>query len=233
MTYRRIERGLWAFCLLITIIVVGVCLAIGLTQPASGATLAPYSHCGTERWHIKTLDDADVPYVHMNPQSTTIADLRASDAPADFSVKNDTHRYDPREMQVYRVRALLVGWKQETDRDLHIVIADPAHPAQTMVAEVPDPSCSTAQQSGHAPTFASVRNAFFTCFGLPSARFANFPGKMVVDLDGLGFFDVDHGQRGRAKLGDSKADIELHPVLRVHTLSGACPKHDPPVQGAM
>jgi len=192
--------------------------------PVAGAALNPYSHCGTERWHIKTLDDADAPFVHLNPIYLSVQALRAVPAPDDFSKDNDTQRYDPVELQVYRVRAVLAEWKQEADRDYHIVIADPDDASATMVAEVPDPLCSSAQDSGHAADFARVRSAFIACFGQPSPRIRKFPGRMLVDLDGIGFFDIDHGQTGRAKLADSDADIELHPLLRVRTVSGKCSK---------
>lgn len=211
--------------IILTALVVGICLAVALTAPTIGAEPANEPACGLERWHIKTLADADAPYVHMNPVTSSVPELRALSAPSDFSVKNDTRRYDPVERQAYRVHALLVGWKQETDSDFHIVIADPNAPAHTMVVEVPDPSCQTSQASGYAPRYARVRNAFVTCFGLVPRRFTKFAGHMIAELDGIGFFDVDHGQTGRAKLGSAKVDIELHPLLRVKTLSGTCPKH--------
>jgi hypothetical protein len=41
---------------------------------------------------------------------------------------------------------------------------------------------------------------------------------MIVDITGIGFFDKIHGQTSVARNG-----IELHPILRIKTISGSCP----------
>jgi hypothetical protein len=45
------------------------------------------------------------------------------------------------EFRTYRLTALLIEAKRETDRDLHLVVADPNHPARTMIVELPDVAC--------------------------------------------------------------------------------------------
>lgn len=209
-----------------------VILSLALLVPPSPAVARsnPLSHCGTERWRIKTLDDADAADVTSSAQSSIVA-LIGLPVPAGYNGNNDSHRYPPAEDTVYTVRALLVGFKEEADRDLHVVIADPAggpvspaalksHSKTTMIAEVPDPQCSTVKAGGHATQIAHVRSSFEKCFGLPSAsgKFKYFGGAMVVDVSGVGFFDKLHRQTGVAPNG-----IELHPVLHIKTVSGACP----------
>lgn len=215
---RRVHK---VFGALLAALFAGVVILPG--GPAYATLDAVPDSCGTERWHVKTLDDPDAPYVHLDREPVTVAQMRTFRAPAGFSAREDARRYAG-ERQEYVVQALLVGFKREADRDYHIVIADPAHPAATMVAEVPDPTCAAARAGGHAGDFAAVRKAFDECFGPPTAAFRRFPAHMVAEVEGVGFFDVDHGQTGRARLGDAKVDIELHPVLSVLTMSGDCPK---------
>ncbi len=187
-------------------------------QPA--VALNPLSHCGTERWHIKTLDDAGAAQVSSAPIAATVTQLRAFSVPAAFNKNNDTSRYAPVEKTEYTVSALLVGFKEEADRDLHVVLADPAHPAHTLIGEVPDPKCSTVIASGRAAQISAVRTAFTKCFGAAPAGggLKKFSGKFVAKLTGIGFFDVLHGQTGVAPNG-----IELHPILRIKAETGSCP----------
>jgi len=198
-------------------------LALTLITPASAAPkskLNPLSHCGTERWHIKTLDDADATLIKATAQVATVDQLRGLPVPGGFDKNNDTHRYVPVEETEYTVQALLVGFKEESDRDLHVVLADPANTADRMIGEVPDPQCSTVVASGHAAQVAKVRTSFIKCFGPPpvGSSLKKFTGSMIAQVTGVGFFDVLHGQTGVAPNG-----IELHPIVRIKTISGTCP----------
>ena len=71
----------------------------------------------------------------------------------------------------------------------------------TMVAEIPDSAC--ALTSSHKAEFAAARLAL-----RGAARGA------IIELDGVGFFDFLHGQRGVAPNG-----FELHPVLAVRLIA--------------
>lgn len=175
--------------------------------------------CGQARWNVKTLSDAVS--VNLTPKQTTIADLRRIAPPAHYDEQRLPRQASER--QVYRVRAKLIGWKIENDHDFHIVIADPGNPQLTMIVEPPDPSCESSQRSGHAQQYAAVREAFLKCFGEPTPRFRNFPN-MLVDVDGVAFWDAIHGQRGaQPSVSGGKQNLELHPLLRVVTVSGTCP----------
>jgi len=193
----------------------------GAMRPASA--LNPLSHCGTERWHIKTLDDAGVNSINATPISTTIAQMRALPVPSGFSKSNDVSRYAPVEKSEYTFQARLIGFKEEGDRDFHVVLADPSSSAKTMIGEVPDPKCSTVIAGGHASQISKVRNAFIKCFGKPPASggYKKFSGTMIAQLTGVGFFDYVHPT---PQTGVSLSNaIELHPILRVKTISGSCP----------
>src|SRR5579863_1218332 len=78
--------------------------------------------CGTERWAVKTLSDADASSVNFSPRPTTVAWLTAQPAPS--LLPADT-RIAPLELQAFTVRAQLVAIKEESDRDFHIHLADP------------------------------------------------------------------------------------------------------------
>lgn len=210
-----------------------IALAILLLAPVAGwaapkshhhaskhkSALNPLSHCGTERWHIKTLDDADAIKIKATPQIASVDQMRVLSVPNGFDKNNDSSRYVPVEETEYTVSAILVGFKEESDRDLHIVLADTSNPGDTMIGEVPDPQCSTVKASGHATQIAKVRTAFINCFGTPPVgSLMKFTGKMIAQLTGVGFFDVLHGQTGVAPNG-----LEIHPIVKVKTTSGSCP----------
>jgi hypothetical protein len=187
------------------------------TPPGSGPQgTSCGTSCGVQRWHIKTLDDADESLISWTPIATTVSALRGLAVPSNYDQYNDTSRYAPVEEQVYTVQAILVGWKIENDHDFHLVLADPNDPSATMIAEPPDPACSDACDSGFSQVFSSVRAKLTNCFGQPPTTFTNFSQTIVANFTGVGFFDVVHGQTGVAPNG-----IELHPLLDVQFVSGA------------
>jgi hypothetical protein len=200
-------------------------LALGLpfaVKPVPAlATLNPVSHCGTERWHIKTLDDSGVNHVTQTPAATTVGAMRALAVPAGYSQNNDTSRYAPVEFTKYTVTARILGFKEEADHDIHVEIADQS--GKTMIAEIPDPACSTVKESGHQSQIAAVRSAFIACFGQPPASnaFKKLDGSTTLRLTGVGFFDFIHST---PQIGVAPNAIELHPLLDMTPVSGACSK---------
>ncbi len=180
---------------------------------ASGSTCG--TSCGVERWHIKTLDDAYVNTIDWTPTIDTVTDLTNQPVPAGYNGYNDTTRYAPVETTSYTVRAILQGWKIEADHDFHLVLADPNNPSVTMIAEIPDPACSGACDGGFASDFGAARAKLTNCFGQAPTSFTSLPTGLVVNLTGVGFFDVIHGQIGVAPNG-----IEIHPVINIDWVSG-------------
>jgi hypothetical protein len=114
------------------------------------------TYCGTERWSVKTLSDADRDRVDFSPKEATVGWLvsqeRPDQAPAD-------ERIGPIERQTYKVRARLISYKLEQDRDFHIVIADVEDSGKTMIAEIPSPDCAGACASGRTEEFRKARAA--------------------------------------------------------------------------
>jgi hypothetical protein len=195
---------------LISLIIVLLVLGIYLyrLRPRTGLPIGGFGcgiHCGTERWSVKTLADADAASVNFYPRPSTVAWLTSQPAPS--SLPEDS-RIAPLEFQAFTVRALLVGYKEEDDRDFHLLLADPSDPSATMIAEIPSAECSAACSSRYAGEFESARRELEARFGRPENRFQSPRGSVIVDITGVAFFDFFHRQRGVAPNA-----IELHPVL--------------------
>ncbi len=185
-----------------------VFLGLCLVGARAAATQTCGTHCGTERWPVKTLTDADVSQVNFTAVTTTVAHLRGFTAPA---TRPDNGRVPPTELTTFRVHGVLIGWKLETsDRDMHLVIADPAHPTRTMIAEVPSTTCDHVCSSGHTAQFRAVRAALIAHFGTPTSSYHKFATPQPITVTGIGFFDFPHNQTGAAP-----NQIELHPVVKV------------------
>lgn len=165
--------------------------------------------CGVERWRVKILSDSRAHLVDFAPRGTSVAHLRGLTPPEHLGP-----RIRGVETSTYRVRATLVEMKREEDSDIHLVIADPRDRGMTMIVEFPASFCTL----GAAPTarakMSAARRAIERACGAASASsFTRLRG--TATIDGVGFFDFKHGQRGAAPNA-----IELHPVLRFQT--GSC-----------
>jgi len=176
-----------------------------LPAQSEGATCGP--HCGTERWSVKTLSDSDAEKVNVNNRIVgTVHDLVSLPPPS--QLPND-NRIAPVETTTYGVQARLVGFKKETDRDFHIVIAD-VQTNETMIVEIPDPQCAGVCASQAKGLILQARNTFMKQCGVPTSQFKRLTSPLLIRVTGVGFFDFKHGQTGVAKNA-----IELHPVFRV------------------
>src|SRR4051794_36185712 len=173
-----------------------------------GARSAP--KCGEERWPVKTLSDPRVGEVNFTPHDTSIGRLRNKPDP---HTKPSTPRLDGVETTTYQVKARLIEFKREDDRDIHLVIGVPSSPSKTMIVEFPDTSCNGASSSPKKAQMASARSDLTKACGSvpgPSSDFADLKGTATVT--GVGFFDVMHGT---PQTGVAPNNIELHPILKV------------------
>lgn len=191
-------------------------IALLLALVAAGCAEGPSSagvQCGTERWPVKTLSDSDAARVNFTPVASSVAALRSLAAPA---TRPQSSRVAPAELTEFSLTAQVVEFKQEGDRDVHLVIAEPGDPAQTMIVEFPDADrCAGAVDSAEATQMRSARAALTAAVGeAPAAAFRQISG--TAEISGVGFFDSLHGQTGVAPNG-----IELHPVLEFRLAVGA------------
>ena len=177
--------------------------ALATGRATSSPTAAVAASCGVERWPVKTLTDSRARLANLRPRPTTVRSLRRLRPPASVSNAPRLHGV---EMTTYRVRAALVGTKHEDDEDFHLVVADPRNLEETMIVEFPNATCTSGSSRTARLKMQRARSALIRACGGPSDTFTPVTGRATID--GVGFFDVLHGQTGVALNG-----IELHPVL--------------------
>jgi len=177
-------------------------VVLTLTLSALAGSSAAQTSCGRARWDVKTLTDAASGSVDFTVHGATVEELTALPVPG--PIKIHTPRY-PAETRTYRVSGRLVGFKLETDSDIHVVIAGTS--GATMIVEIPDPSCMGTVK--HAE-ISQARADFIRAFGQPVGQFSRPAGASSLRVVGVLFFDIIHGQVGVATNG-----VELHPVLAV------------------
>jgi len=165
--------------------------------------------CGEERWPVKTLTDQDASEVNFTPVEEAVGELASLPTPKG---NDEAHRLNSAEETTFAVRGRLVGFKQESDGDFHIVIADRQNPSITMVVEIPDPKCNAVCASPKLQQIQTARQKFAASFPkLPAAsEFEIVQGDVEVNVTGVGFFDFAHDQVGLAR-----NCFELHPVLDI------------------
>lgn len=158
--------------------------------------------CGNERWSVKTGTDSDAKSVSLSPKTSTISKMihlaKPSDLPASSRIKST-------ELQTFKIKATLTGYKHEKDSDYHLVLEDSS--GNTMIGEIPDPSCV---QSGKGPFYNGIKKARAQFDAVFSATGSLKKTSTAVTVTGVGFFDFLHGQTGVAPNG-----IELHPILDI------------------
>lgn len=128
--------------------------------PAAATTLPPpssdvddrealdaRSHCGTERWSIKTGTDPDTSLINLSASPTlTTVGVHSLTPPNPIP---PTHRVRPVETTAYTLSGVLVAFKLEADSDYHLVIADGDH---TMSVRNDHAACPRAPGPMGAPT---------------------------------------------------------------------------------
>lgn len=181
-----------------TVVKLGVLIAVITTVIYSAFA------CGVERWDVKTLADNGSASIDFTPLASSVE--RLSMYPAPKNLRTLTHRVRPTETHVWEVMVLILGYKLESDGDYHIVVASPANPKLTMIAEVPDPQC---MPEAYRPRITTARQWVDSTLGKPGGyRILSTP--MLVIMTGVGFFDFLHHQTGVAHNG-----VELHPILSI------------------
>ena len=156
--------------------------------------LASQVKCGADRWSVKTLADPDADRVAKIASNTSISKLAEISIPEIPYPLNG--RMEPHELRTYRLTATVSQILYETDKDWHIVLRD-SITGQTMIAEIPSPEC--AANSAHAALYSAARDSL-----------RRVPRGGMITIEGIGFFDFIHNQRGH-----SRNCFELHPVTLI------------------
>ncbi len=155
---------------------------------------------GVERWAVKVLTDAAAAQVNYTPRLTTMDSL--------IHIATTPSTTAPRmpgiEFQNYTITCRITIKKNEDDNDYHLVLASGS---ETMIGEVPDPVCAVAATSAHVNDFIAARNWVNAHIGTGAVANVNIP---AVDITGVAFVDVPHGQTGAAP-----NQMEFHPILNI------------------
>ena len=171
--------------------------------------------CGVERWAIKVFTDPDTTLINFNNiVNSTIAFQKTIAPPPDII------NWPPRqstETTVYRIEGYLIFHKLENDQDIHLGFMSLNH-LDTMVAEICDPSCPGIINTSRYHQLKTLRDWFVSTYN-PLPSFTNF--LVHVNLVGVGFFDLLHGQRGIPPNGR-----EIHSVLSISVITGVGPNNE-------
>lgn len=148
------------------------------------------SACGVERWPVKTLQDRPP---LTGPVKTTIDHLVS--LPVDQGGQNTR---SAAESVIYTITGQLTFEKQEADGDIHAVLT--AGSGAHMIVEFPATDCTVGAVSRYRVWMAQARSWL-----IQHAHVGD-----VLHVEGVLFFDFNHGQHGVAPNA-----VELHPVLVV------------------
>lgn len=157
-----------------------------------------YGRCGVERWAVKTLRDPAADAVDLVPKRVTVAEMNTLPEP---TLPDDNTTRLPSERQAFRVTALLVGYKLESDQDIHLVLAEGG---KTMIAEMPSVHCDLGARGRYVMLVS--RERLEAEYGPATVDWTYVRRRVTVT--GVRFFDFKHGQTGVADNG-----VELHPVI--------------------
>jgi hypothetical protein len=157
---------------------------------------------GVERWAVKVLTDAAENTINFTPVTQTTSQLAALTTP---SPSTSMPRTGPVETTTYTTHCTITIKKAESDADYHLVLYD-GH--QTIIGEIPDPTCSAAASSPYVNQFIACRNFIDAHIASGNVSSVNIP---PVVITGVGFVDPPHGQTGAAP-----NNFELHPIIDIH-----------------
>ncbi|MFL6438129.1 MAG: hypothetical protein ACJ71Q_11150 [Terriglobales bacterium] len=157
---------------------------------------------------MKILTDPDHARIVKTPHQSGIHVLLGFPKPTAQALHSHATSRLPPEFHIVTVRALLLGYRHEHDRDFHLVLANPQDASETIIGELPDPVCVTNTTFAHGLTI--MRQWVVTNFGAPGPATIRLPQPIPVMVKGVVFYDFIHRQDGVAPNG-----IEIHPILGI------------------
>jgi len=177
--------------------------SLGRTVPAAAQAAAT---CGSWRWPVKTGSDATRYQVSRTTRFTSVNYLDSLTRPGSFGSYAQNHRIRWPEFRTWQINdTTLVAIKLEDDGDLHLRLRSST--GKTMIGEIPRPGC-VSSSSLWKTGITAARNYVTDRYWVSLDRWHYLYKK--IDINGLGFFDEEHGVTGAAP-----NNIELHPVIYI------------------
>jgi hypothetical protein len=161
--------------------------------------------CGTERWNVKILEDSEAGDINFTPVSSTVHKQLGFPKPA----YHEDNLRDATEKKVYKIKCKLIKYREEGDKDWHLVVQD-LTTGEKMVVEIPSLDCIDRSN----PRFNKIdvsRRRLKAQVGPVTSGYRLPPAGTQLEITGVGFFDKSNhptGFKGR----------ELHPVLEIKVL---------------
>ena len=206
---------------------IGVATAAGVGTGLATPVAESAQTCGgTERWSVKVATDPDAKAIDPNPIGPfSVADVnRIKPGPIGSGGRMAA------EKKLYTVRGFVSYFDDEEDGDYHVVITDrpgdfshgrDAPNGRSMVVELPDTGCYRGK-SGQGPANSVLNASLADARAQFEENAKGISGKKIgtrpipVTVTGVGFFDREHGQTGRAvthlQSDGREVAFELHPV---------------------
>jgi len=159
--------------------------------------------CGEERWNVKTLSDDDTAFINFDCiiQSTVYDQIKLT------TPYNILDSRLVSETPVYSIDCYILEYKEEEDRDIHVIIQG-INTDETMVIEIVNPECSSIKRTSRYNQLKELYEWFTRNIGIPTNSFISLDKPKLATITGIGFWDFLHGQNGMAENGR-----EIHPVL--------------------
>jgi hypothetical protein len=187
------------------LVLVATVAAVVVVVPSHGHASAMQSACGVELWSLKTLSDPQRNLVNLHPRSTSVRTINALPRPYPTPRTRNTVY----ERRAWRIKAQIVEFKLEGDSDIHLILF---WGGRYMIAEMPSAAC-LPKRTRDRRAIVAARVGFVRRCGFPTSDWQSLGA--VAYVSGVGFWDVPHGQTGRAR-----NYAELHPVTALRIVAG-------------
>jgi hypothetical protein len=186
------------------VIVLTATVVAATTTPTSARNTIAAS-CGHELRDLKTLSDPRRNLIYLRPRSTTIIAINKRPMPH----PTPKRRSRGFERHVWRVVAQITDYRLGLDGDIHMILFDKS---DYMIAAMPAVNC-VPRTARHRASIVNARRLFRARCGRAVRRWRKLGA--VVHIDGVGLWNVPHGQRGHAR-----NYAELRPVTRIRFIAG-------------
>lgn len=186
-------------------IAVAVFLSLLAATAAQSRRVDSDTGCNVRLKGLKMLGDPQRKLVNLHPKNITVTAINGLPQPHPTPKTRSTDF----SRRVWRVTAQITEFKLEGDSDIHIVLfGDNAY----LIAEMPAPQC-IPKKARDRKAMIAVRKKFEANCGKPINHWQ--PLGAVVQISGVGFFDIPHTQKPHAL-----NFAELHPVTALKIISG-------------